>query len=108
MKMIRKAAALILIATILTGCDAWKEDRKIIVDYRYTSEHYEKETEYRKEYSWMAEKYINVPYEVDRLYPEKYELLWEITYQDGHIERHWEDCTRFEYDNARTELGDIK
>lgn len=54
MKMIRKAAALILIVTILTGCDAWKEDRKIIVDYRYTSEHYEKETEYKKEYSWMA------------------------------------------------------
>lgn len=51
MKMIRKAAALILIATILTGCDAWEEDRKIIVDYRYTSEHYEKETEYRKECS---------------------------------------------------------
>lgn len=72
------------------------------------ADNYEKETEYRKEYSWMAEKYINVPYEVDRLYPEKYELLWEITYQDGHIERHWEDCTRFEYDNARTELGDIK
>jgi hypothetical protein len=108
MKMIRKAAALILIVTILTGCDAWEEDRKIIVDYRYTSEHYEKETEYRKEYSWLAEDYIQVPYEVDRYYPEKYELLWEITYQDGHTERRWKDCTRFEYDNARTELGDIK
>jgi hypothetical protein len=107
MKMIRKAAALILIVAILTGCDAWEEDKKII-DYRYTSAHYENETEYRKEYSWLAEDYINVPYEVARFYPEKYELLWEITYKDGHSERRWKDCTRFEYDNARTELGDIK
>ena len=68
--MIRKAAALILIVTILTGCDAWEEDKKIIVDYRYISAHYENETEYRKEYSWLAEDYINVPYEVARFYPE--------------------------------------
>lgn len=24
----------------------------------------------------------------------------------GHTERHWEECTRFEYNNARKELGE--
>lgn len=38
MKMIRRAAALILIVTILTGCDAWEEDRKIIKDNPETAE----------------------------------------------------------------------
>lgn len=103
----QKTTALVLVIATLTGCAAWKEDRKIIVDYRYSSEHFQEETEYRKEYNWLIEDYIKVPYQVERYYPEKYELLWEITYQDGHTERHWKDCTRFEYDNARTELGDI-
>lgn len=38
---------------------------------------------------------------------EAFELCWEYTYADGHKERKWEECTRFEYQATKDELGVI-
>ena len=88
------------IVSQLTGCgESWKEESRIVIDYRYVEAHTE---------TWTRKTDQGVPYYVYNYIEEKYELLWLVTYQDGHTERHWEECTRFEYNNARKELGDIE
>lgn len=84
------------IISTLTGCDAFEVDTKVVIDYRYTEPHteiYSRETDKGQQY--YVYDYVQ----------EKYELLWEYTYMDGHKERHWEECTKFEYQNAKEELG---
>ena len=91
--------ALILgIISSLTGCDAYEVDTAIVIDYRFTEAHTE---------TYTRKTDQGVPYYVYEYIPDKYELLWEDTYLDGHKERHWRDCTRFEYQNAVEELGGV-
>lgn len=91
--------ALILgIISSLTGCDAFEVDTAIVIDYRFTEAHTEIDTRQNNE---------GMPYYDYEYVPEKYELLWEETYKDGHKERHWRDCTIFEYQNAVEELGGV-
>ena len=91
--------ALILgIISQLTGCAAFELETKCVIDYRYTEAHTEM-------YTRTTEK--GVPYYDYEYIKEQYELLWEETYKDGHKERHWRDCTRFEYQNAVEELGGV-
>ena len=79
---------------LLVGCDYLKVERQTLIDYRHTEE-------------W-TEYYIFDQKQCSRHYPEKWELLYEIEYADGHKDRQWESCTRFEYSEAREELGDIE
>lgn len=87
--------AIIAIIAMLTGCAYFELDSKTVIDYRYTGEY----TTYESD---SDGKTISTTH-----HNEKFELLWEYTYADGHTERRWEDCTRFEYQNARKDLGDI-
>ena len=80
----------------LTGCDAFEVETKTVIDYRYTEAH----TEQYDRTDDNGNHYYNYVF-----VQEKYELLWLETYKDGHQERHWRDCTRFEYQNAKDELG---
>ena len=89
----------------LTGCAYTEVDTKIIVDYRFTPFHEEEKVGYKREYDFWAGEWYDVPYKYMEYVPEKYELLWECTYMDGHKEKCWEECTRFEYQNAKEELG---
>ena len=92
--------ALVLgIISQLTGCDAFELETKCVIDYRYTEAHTEM-------YARTTDK--GVPYYDYQYIPEQYELLWEETYKDGHTERHWRECTRFEYNNAVKELGGVQ
>ena len=91
----RAFCVITVIALILTlvGCDALTLETKTVIDYRYTPAH---------EYDYTSGDNVLRGYE-----PECYELLWKYTYADGHSERNWETCTRFEYQNAKKDLGDI-
>ena len=101
-----KISILVLILVcMLSGCKAWEEDTRCVIDYRFTEFHEEERVAYKKEYNWVAEKWYDVPYTYIEYVPDKYELMWLITYQDGHTERKWEECTRFEYENALKELS---
>lgn len=92
-------AVILGIISSLTGCgEYWEVDSKIVIDYRYTEAHQE---------AYIVSSGDDKVNTWDFV-PEKYELLWEYTYMDGHKERKWEGCTRFEYNNAREELGDIE
>lgn len=92
-------AVILGIVSQLTGCDAFELETSCVIDYRFTEAHTETYARQNdKGYTYYENEFI----------PEKYELLWEETYKDGHKERHWRVCTRFEYQNAREELGDIE
>ena len=88
------------IVSQLTGCgEYFNEESRIVIDYRYAEGHTE---------IWTKKTDKGEPYYEYYYVGDKYELLWEVTYEDGHTERKWEECTRFEYQNARKELGDIE
>lgn len=90
-------AVILGIISYLTGCGEYFElDTKTIIDYRFTEAHTETDTMKTSE---------GIPYYVSDFVPDKYELLWLYTYKDGHKERKWEECTRFEYMDAQKELG---
>ena len=105
-KVITIALTLVITTFIISGCSYVEVDTKTIVDYRFTPFHEEERVGYSRKYDVIAEEWYNEPYKYTVYVPEKYELLWEYTYMDGHYERQWEDCTRFEYQNAKEELGD--
>lgn len=89
------AAVILGIVSQLTGCDYFEVDSKIKIDYRYQEAYIETN----------INRLINQPIPFEDYYPEKYEILWEYTFKDGHKERKWEECTRFEYEDAKKELG---
>lgn len=90
-------AVILGIISSLTGCGEYFEvESKIVIDYRYTEGHTE---------IWTRKTDKGEPYYEYYYAAEKHELLWEYTYMDGHKERKWEECTRFEYENAREDLG---
>lgn len=98
-RLLLSFALIIVIISALTGCAAFEVDTSIVIDYRFTEAHTE---------IYTKESGQDVVYHDYKYIPDKYELLWEETYMDGHKERTWKECTRFEYQNARQELGDIK
>ncbi len=93
------------IVSLLTGCgEYFKEDSRIVIDYRFTQAHEEERIGYKKEYHSISDTWVDVPYTYKTFIPDRYELLWKVTYQDGHTEREWKECTRFECENAQKEL----
>lgn len=97
MKKIRIAAMILFLSLSIMSCgEYFEEESKIIIDYRHNDPYIETRTS-----GFDDDKSINTYY-----HPETWELLYEITYADGHKERRWQDCTRFEYNNAKIELGD--
>lgn len=89
--MKNKIAIILLTCFFLVGCDSFKIDKKIMIDYRHIEAHQE-----------IHGKGDDTTYSY---YPESYQIQYEIIYMDGHTRRQWEDCTRFEYQDAINELG---
>lgn len=87
----------IFISTLLVGCgEYFKEESRIVVDYRHN-----------EPYVLTRQTLDDGNIITNQSYQgESFELLWEITFEDGHKEREWHTCTRFEYNNAVLELGD--
>ena len=79
----------------MTGCDCFEVDTRTLIDYRYQESHQDISTDVDGS---MYSTYV----------PERFELQYEYVYKDGHVERHWEICTRFEYQEAVNELGEVK
>lgn len=83
------------IISALTGCAYFEIESAHVIDYRFTEAHTEITT---------RETMEGIPVYDHHFIPAKHELLWEYTYQDGHTEKQWRECTRFEYQNAQKEL----
>lgn len=95
---IRNIAIVILTIAVmglmLTGCKAFTVQTRTLIDYRYTPGH---------TYQTIDDQKV-----VERYEPEKFELLWLYTYENGSQSRKWEECTRFEYQKAKEELGEVE
>lgn len=94
MKKIKTLLVALIMIFALTGCKYIEVEQKTLIDYRYSAEHVITEIDNGNTNSYH--------------YDEKFELLYEYTYADGHTERRWETCTRFEYARAKEELGEIE
>lgn len=94
MKRIKGLLSILAIVVLLTGCDYFDVESRTLIDYRYTGAYIEYQTSDGKTNSYHHD--------------EAFELCWEYTYADGHKERKWEDCTRFEYKAAKEELGEVE
>lgn len=94
MKKAKAIICAIALLVALTGCDYFEVEQKTLIDYRYSAEHVVTEIDNGNTNSYH--------------YDEKFELLYEYTYADGHTERRWEECTRFEYARAKEELGVVE
>lgn len=86
--------AIAVMGLMLTGCKAFTVQTRTLIDYRYTPGH--------------SEQTMNDQKVVDYYVPEKFELLWLYTYENGGQSRKWEECTRFEYQKAKEELGEVE
>lgn len=114
-KIMKKVSAIVIvmciISTLLVGCgdfsDTWTVETKRIVDYRYVEQYTEIYTGFERKYDFRKDDWVTFPVTKTNIVKAHYELLWEYTYADGHTERCWEECTRFEYENAKKELGDV-
>jgi len=98
-----RAVVVTLVVSCLVGCA--QVETKYIVDYRYNEPRSDIVTEYTYKYNIWKEERELVPDTHTVYVPECYELMWEYQYDDGHKERRWEECTRFEYENAQKELN---
>lgn len=95
MKKAKAIICAIALLVTLTGCDYFEVEQKNLIDYRYTAEY----TRYSTDSDGKTHSYhCN----------EEFALLYEYTYADGHTERKWEECTRFEYARAKEELGEVE
>ena len=95
MRKITRIVAIVAVLGLLSGCAYFDVETKTLIDYRYSAEYTSIQTD-------------NNGKTTSEHYNEKFELLYEITYADGHTERRWEECTRFEYAAAKEELGVIE
>lgn len=95
MKKAKAIICAIALLVALTGCDYFEVEQKTLIDYRYTAEYTECTTDSNGK---TTSTHSN----------EQFALLYEYTYADGHTERHWEECTRFEYARAKEELGVVE
>lgn len=87
--------ACILSLVLATGCDAFEVEKKTLIDYRHTDQ-------------CMTYETNDDGITTSKINKEEFELMYEYTYADGHTERKWEECTRFEYAKAKEELGEIE
>lgn len=95
MKKVYTVIMAMILIVALAGCAYFDVETKTLIDYRYTAEH--------MEYSTNSDGKTSSYH-----YNEKFELLYEYTYADGHTARYWEECTRFEYQKAKDELGVVE
>lgn len=83
----------LIFVLLLSGCDEFEVETKTLIDYRHDAAYTELSTDFDDKL-------------VTEYHPESWYLYYEITYADGHSERKWENCTRFEYKKAVEELGE--
>ncbi len=94
---------------LLTGCAHYNVETRTLVDYRYIPEHTEVHSDKVRTKCPSCGKQVDGKVVAEsHYYPEQFQLMWEYRYEDDHKERKWEDCTRFEYQKAKDELGEVK
>ncbi len=90
MKKIIVLIVCLFIALSVISCEGKKEVNKVAIDYRYTPSRTEIVTDYQYAYSWWHGDFKLVPNTHSKTIPEKYEVLYFITYNDGTKAEQWQ------------------
>ena len=97
----KKILVILLIMVLALGlCSCYEEAVEVertAIDCRYTAARSEVVTSYKHKYSWWQEKFVLVPDVHTKSYPEKYEILYLISYDNGDTRELWLEVSQSEY-----------
>lgn len=101
-----KVKKIIICATLLivtmTGCAG--EVSRTAIDVRYTSAHNEVISSMTSRYDFNLEQWIYYP-EIKTIYePDKWEVLYKITYDNGKTYNRWKSVSQELYESVKREL----
>lgn len=88
---------------VFAACSAPEETARHPVARRYTAAHIGQQFEYVHKYDWYKDDWVLVPQIIEISVPDKWEILFRITYSDGSVEERWEEVSKEEYDAAAVE-----
>lgn len=100
-KLLHLAAALVLMAVILTGCAV--EIKRTPIDCRYTEAYDSIDTEYEYQYDYLNGEYRYLPKVKNVHRPARYEILYIVYYDDGTCRNRWIEVSRHDYELFRQE-----
>ena len=95
--------AIMAAVIFLTGCA--EVVREYPIDSRYTISYTETKTMYTEKYNWHEDKYVLVPETYTVAHPEKYEILYQIEYDNGYECTEWREVTKKQYFDFEKEHG---
>ena len=99
-KRIVAALAALVVIVGLVGCHTKTEVSGTPIDTRYTPASVMVKTDYVYRYDILNGKLALVPEMKQVAMPDKWEILWRITYDDGTCEDRWIGCTKAEYEGV--------
>lgn len=99
-RRIMTALWLAVLITLLCGCGR-KELTRRVVDCRYTEASERIETTYVYKYDFLGEGFRLMPKVSTVPVPEKYEVLYEITYDDGTVDQEWVEVEKAVFEEWR-------
>lgn len=94
----KRIVAALLIIGCLAGCEMPTEVDRTPVDARYTAASVEFKTNYHHKYSWLRGEFVLVPDVRQVTVPEKWEIQYRVTYDNGYSCDEWKECSREEYE----------
>lgn len=104
----KKLIVLLLIITFIVfslgGCKDSVEIERKAVDVRYSAACDKVETDYVYKYNWIEGEYILLPDTKTVHYDEKYEIRYNITYDDGSTSSEWQTVDKETYEKERDKL----
>ena len=104
MKKIISVISIIALVISLTACYR-TEVSKEPIDYRYTEQSQAIKTEYKHKYSFLKGEFVMIPEVKTVTVPEKYEIKYRITYDDGSTSEEWREVGKLVYDNEKRLLS---
>ena len=100
LKTIALCLLCVIVAVCFTACDDPVVVDKVIEDARYTPQTQETVTDYEYKYNFWTGDFVLVPNVHTETVPEKYEVLYFVTYDNGDTSHSWEAVNKAEYDAA--------
>lgn len=99
-------SVIVILVVMLSGCKQKEIVEKIPIDKLYTEAHSEMETEYEYKYDILNGKFMYVPNLHTVKYPDKYEVQYKVTYNDGSEKIVWEEVVKQDFDKITLEDTD--
>lgn len=97
MKRVVSLIFCIVLVVSLCSCGFPEEVERTAIDCRYTEAHTELVTEYKHVFSLWKGDFVLVPDTHTKFFPDKYELLYIVKYDDGTSCEKWEEVSQNEY-----------